>query len=85
MDPTIVQNINKEIYRRFPELTGRRPRVQAIKQGQANGNGGATPAEARHLLVYSSRASTSTGKQMPFIVRVTVNAQGKILKVSSSR
>ena len=85
MDSKLLQTISQEIYRRFPELNGRRPRVQAIKPGQGRSNGGSLPADAKHLLVFSGRAATSTGKQMPLIIRVVVNEQGKILKISSSR
>ena len=85
MDPKLLQNVSQEIYRRFPELLGRRPRVQAVKPGQNRDNGGSIPGDAKHLLVYSGRVATSTGKQMPLIVRVVINEQGKILKVSSSR
>ena len=85
MDPKLLQNVSQEIYHRFPELSGRRPRVQAVKPGQGRDDGGSKPGEAKHLLVYSGRAVTSTGKPMPFIVRVVVNEQGKILKISSSR
>ncbi|OGO36663.1 MAG: hypothetical protein A2W35_20985 [Chloroflexi bacterium RBG_16_57_11] len=85
MDPKLLQNVSQEIYRRFPELLGRRPRVQAVKPGQNREDWGSILGEAKHLLVYSGRAVTSTGKQMPFIVRVVVNEQGKILKISSSR
>jgi hypothetical protein len=85
MDPELLQTVSQEIYRRFPELNGRRPRVQAIRPGQGRSNGETLPAEAKHLVVFSGRAATSTGKQMPFILRVVVNEQGKILKISSSR
>jgi len=85
MDLKLLQTVSQEIYRRFPELNGRRPRVQAIRSGQGRSNVGSIPADAKHLLVFSGRAATSTGKHMPFIIRVVVNEQGKILKISSSR
>jgi hypothetical protein len=84
MDPKLLQTLSQEIYHRFPELSGRRPRVQAVKPVQ-NRSTGPTPKDAKYLLVYSGRAATSTGKLMPFIVRVVVNEKGKILKISSSR
>jgi hypothetical protein len=85
MDQKLLQTVSQEVYRRFPELIGRRPRVQAIRPGQNRSNGDSFPEDAKHLLVFSARATTSTGKQMPYIVRVVVNEQGKILKISSSR
>jgi hypothetical protein len=85
MDPKLLQTLSQEIYHRFPELSGRRPRVQAVKPVQNRSTGISTPKDAKYLLVYSGRAATSTGKLMPFIVRVVVNEKGKILKISSSR
>lgn len=85
MDPKVVQSISDEIYHRFPDLSGRKPRLQAVKPGQALPAGLSTTNGARYLLVYSARITTSTGKQMPFSVRVVVDEQGKILKISSSR
>jgi acetylornithine/succinyldiaminopimelate/putrescine aminotransferase len=85
MDTKLLQAISKEIYQRFPELRGRKPRVQTVKPGQNASAGLAAPNGAAYLLVYSGRAVTSTGKQIPYVVRVVVSAQGKIIKISSSR
>ena len=85
MDTTLLQTISQEIYRRFPDLRGRRPRVQAVKPGQTRSAGLSSTNGASYLLVFSGRVATSTGKQMPYTVRVVVNEQGKILKISSSR
>ena len=85
MDPKVLQNISQEVYRRFPDLRGRRPRVQAVKPGQTRSAGLSSTNGASYLLVFSGRVATSTGKQMPYTVRVVVNEQGKILKISSSR
>ena len=84
MDAKLLQTISQEIYHRFPDLRGRRPRVQAVKPGQTRSAGLASTNNASYLLVYSGRATTSTGKQMPYTVRVVVNEQGKILKISTS-
>jgi hypothetical protein len=85
IDPKVVQNISDEIYHRFPDLRGRKPRIQAVKPGQAHPAGLPTTPGARYLLVYSARVTTSTGKQMPYNVRVIVDEQGNILKISTSR
>jgi hypothetical protein len=85
MDPKVVQSISLEVYRRFPDLRGRRPRVQAVRPGQTRSAGLASTNGGRYLLVYAGRVATSTGKQMPYNVRVVVDEQGKILKISTSR
>ena len=84
MDPKVVQTISQEIYHRFPDLRGRRPRIQVVKSGQTRSAELASTNGASYLLVYSGRVVTSTGKQMPYTVRVVVNDQGKILKISTS-
>lgn len=85
MDPKVVQSISQEIYHRFPDLEGRKPRLQAVKPGQTRPAGLSLTSDARYLLVYSGRVATSTGKEMPYNVRVVVDEQGKILKISTSR
>ena len=85
MNPKLLQTISQEIYHRFPDLRGRRPRVQAVRPGQTRSAGLSSTNGARYLLVYAGRVATSTGKEMPYNVRVVVDEQGKILKVSTSR
>ena len=77
MDPKVVQTISQEVYRRFPDLRGRRPRVQAVKPGQTRSAGQTSTNDARYLLVYAGRVATSTGKQMPYNIRVVVDEQGQ--------
>jgi len=98
MDTRLIQSINHEIYRRFPDLQGCTPRVQSYRRTQA---GAARPrprfgsrlagilgfgadTQAAYLLVYSGRKTTSTGKAMPYSVRVVVAENGKILKTTLS-
>lgn len=85
MDPKVIQTISQEVYRRFPDLRGRRPRVQAVKPGQSHSAGLTSTQGARYLLVFAGRVATSTGHLLPYNVRVVVNEQGKILKISTSR
>jgi hypothetical protein len=97
MDPSLIQSINQEVYRRFPELNGCAPRIQAFRQksGRTKQPGlterlglrlgirfGSRPPA--YLLVYQSRKQTATGKTLPYIVRVVVEENGKILKTTLS-
>jgi hypothetical protein len=75
MDPTIVRNVSLEIYRRFPEFKGVSPKVQ--KQSASG-----SPV---YLLIFRSQAKLGDGKTLARSVRVVVNEQGKIVKVSTSR
>lgn len=89
MDTRVIQSINREIYRRFPDLDGATPRITPYRVAQARSlrprfglRLGARPPA--YLLVYPGRRLTSTGKSAPFIVRVVVEENGKILKTTVS-
>lgn len=79
MNASILQSIRLEVYRRFPEVNGAAPTVQGLSaQGELSGG----PA---YLVTFHSRANLPGNRTLPRWVRVTVNAQGQILKVSTSR
>ena len=89
MDTRLIQSVNREIYRRFPELDGCTPRVTPYRAVQTRSPrprfglrlGARPPA---YLLVYHGRRVTSTGKATPYIVRVVVEENGKIVKTTLS-
>lgn len=81
MNAEILQSINQEVYRRFPEVKGKRPRVQAQEISEAR----KINKEKTYLLIYTSQVITASQKSMPRLVRVVANEQGKILKISTSR
>jgi len=79
MDTNIIQQISKEIYRRFPEVQGLHPKVQSY-----------VPPKTRpinrfptYLLTYKTQVAIAD-KKMPYHVRVIVNENGKILKITMS-
>jgi len=80
MDKEIVTSINKEVYRRFPELNGKAPKIRS--QNTRSKNARSLPT---YLFVYSGTVRISENKTMPRLVRVIVNEKGKILKISTSR
>jgi hypothetical protein len=81
MNRDLLQMINKEVYRRFPEVKDKPPRIQ--KQEVVNNRAISKPPT--YLLIYRGQVSTADQKMMPRLVRVVVNEQGKILKISTSR
>jgi hypothetical protein len=81
MNEKLVENICREVYGRFPELRGKRPRVQSFSL-ERNSVPNASP---KFLLTFQGHATTATNKALPYLVRVVVSAQGKILKMSMSR
>ena len=81
MNQKLISAVSKEIYHRFPEFAGTQPKVQiqhAINSRPSD-NG------STYLLTFNSQASIAGKKSLPRWVRVVVNEQGKILKVSTSR
>jgi hypothetical protein len=81
MNERLVANICREVYRRFPELRGKRPRVQSFSLERNS----SPNASAKYLLTFQGKATTATNKTLPYNVRVVVSAQGKILKMNMSR
>lgn len=78
MDTKTIENVCKQVYRRFPEVTGSRPRVQ--QQAAAN----AAPKDS-YLFIFKGSGTTADGHSIARVVRVVVSQEGKILKTSTSR
>lgn len=80
MDQTVLQAVNREVYRRFPEMKGVRPKWQARRLPKAP----LVETEKTYVLTYQAPAAPP---EVPFprIIRVVINAQGQILKISLSR
>jgi len=72
MEKTLVAAICKQVYRRFPQLDGRQPRVKAQGDDQV-------------LLIFSTKVTSANGHAMEKTVRVVASTGGKIIKMSESR
>jgi hypothetical protein len=72
MDAKTLESVCNAIYRQFPEVKGKRPKVQSH-------------GETGHLLIFQGTGTTSDGKSIARTVRVTVTAGGKIGKITTSR
>ena len=84
MDATILKQVVAQIHKRYPEFAGIQPkvRIQTPPQSKAEGS------SPNYLLTFSGKAiakSASGSKSMPRYLRVVVDANGKILKVTTSR
>jgi len=77
MDAKIVSSVCSQIYRRFPEVNNVRPKVQTQPTSSS--------ASPIYLLIFKGAVTTADGKTLARIVRATVDEQGKILKVTTSR
>ena len=81
MDQDKIKTINKEVYRRFPEIKGKKPKVQILRLSTKRG-----PDQAKtYLLVYGSQVSTSTHQVLPRMVRVVATEEGVIVKITTSK
>ena len=82
MDTKLLNSISSQVYRRFPEVEGSHPKVQTQAAPQAVKSASASP---NYLIIYQGSAAGPNGKSISRIVRVVANAQGKILKITTSR
>ncbi len=72
MDRELIETICKQIYRRFPEVTGSKPRVRAYEGNQS-------------LLIFQGKGTAANGNPISHTIRVVVDQNGKIKKTTSSR
>jgi hypothetical protein len=70
-----VDAICKQVYRRFPELRGARPRLRT-----EGGNG-----RERYVLSFKGTVRTSDGVSLPVSVRAVADSNGRVIKMTSSR
>ncbi len=72
MQRNILDKVCLQVYRRFPELKNKSPKVTS------QGND-------RYLLIFSGSGKTPDGKTIKQNVRVVADDTGRILKTSTSR
>jgi len=68
----ILNDILEMVYQKFPEVSGKKP----VKHNQPDG---------KTLLVFKGEGKSENGVKIPRIVRVLVDQNGKILKMTTSR
>ena len=81
MHPEIIEEICKKIYRKFPEVTGVKPKVRK----QPVPKDAPKPNEPVYLVTFNTQARGPGGKIIPRWVRVAVSPTGKIKKTTTSR
>jgi hypothetical protein len=72
MDKKLMTTICNQIYSRFPEVKGCAPKIQP------HGDTG-------QVLIFKGQATGADGKAISRVVRVVVNSDGKIGKITTSR
>ena len=71
MDAPSITNINKEVYKRFPEFNGIKPKVQKL--------------DRNFLLIYQTQVRMPDARNLYRSIRVVVDEHGEIVKISTSR
>ncbi len=72
MDTKTLQLICEKVYKKFPEVQGKKP----TRHPQPND---------LNVLIFKGTGTTPNGTKIARTVRVTVNNSGKIIKMSTSR
>ena len=72
IDSHTLNQICEQVYRRFPQVSGSRPKVQSRPDHQ-------------YLLVFNGAAQAADGRKIAQTVRVVVSQDGKIGKITTSR
>lgn len=72
MDRNTLDKICSQVYRRFPTLANKKPKVT-------------TQGQDRYLLVFSASEKAPDGKVIHQTIRVVTTADGRIIKSSMSR
>lgn len=79
MDSKTIDNISKQIYRQFPEVSGGAPSVKTQPGPKS------TWADSTYLLTFKGRADNDSGPAFNRSVRVVATDAGRILKVTTSK
>jgi hypothetical protein len=72
MERKLIENICKQVYKKFPEVNGIQPVLSERPENQT-------------LLVFKGSATTADGHAIQRIIRVVSDQTGKIVKMTTSR
>ena len=72
MSNELIEKVNREIYKKFPNMAGINPKIT-----QQPGN--------KILLIYKSSGELPGGKTLSQAIRVVVDSNGEVCKITSSR
>ncbi|MBN2045225.1 MAG: hypothetical protein JW757_09415 [Anaerolineales bacterium] len=77
MDKNLVEKISQKVYAKFPEVKGKKPTIKTSKTVSSD--------QGNFVLTYNAVAKDIRGREIPRHIRVVATAQGKIIKMSTSR
>jgi hypothetical protein len=79
MDKKLIGKISEAVYKKFPELKGKKPKVKPEARAKS------IRAENKYVLTFKGYAVDQSGRKFPRNVRVVADQKGKILRMSTSR
>lgn len=79
MDKKTIHAISNKVAVKFPEVSGSKPDVKRRPQAKS------MSAAPTYLFTYRGEGTNPRGQVIPRQVRVVVDDNGKILKISTSR
>ena len=85
MEPKILENLNKKIYRKFPDFEGIKPKVRLQPTPKSPKGTAVDPNQRNYLLTYNKVDKGPGGQKIPRWVRVVATSHGKIIKISTSK
>lgn len=75
MDQDILTKVCGQVYSKFPEVNGKKPKIVTQEKGGEHG----------YLLIFSGTSKTASGTTISRVVRTVVSKSGKIIKISTSK
>lgn len=75
----IIRSVVDQVARQYPEMRGVKPKVQLQKAAESE------TEQPIYLLIFQTKVTNTTGRQIQRSVRVTVSGDGKIIRTSTSR
>ena len=81
MEAEILKKVVNKIYQRYPEFNGSKPKIRSQEPSKET----TSTSSAIFILTFHKIVKLDNDVSMPRSLRVSVNDQGKILKVSTSR
>jgi hypothetical protein len=84
MDKNIIDKVNKQVYKKFPEVVGLKPSIRK-QTGSKQINASRSSNQDSFLLTYKFSGVGPGGRKIPQFVRVVATSSGKIIKMSTSK
>lgn len=74
-----VESLKKQVYRRFPEFTGVRPKIKPFPRTESS------KGPATYQLTFRLDTQVANGRRLVRWLRVIADDGGKIIKITTSK